>query len=119
MIKNKSALIFFVLDIGLIILATVLAFALRFDAQIPEARLNNLFIFILFAVITTPAVFYLFNLYKLSWSYLSLTDLPIIIRGVGVATLFLGTILYITRNNPLLIEFPRSIIFLYGMLLFF
>jgi nucleoside-diphosphate-sugar epimerase len=119
MIKNKSALIFFVLDLGLIILASVLAFALRFDAQIPEARLDNLFIFALFALVTTPAVFYLFNLYKLSWSYLSLTDIPIIIKGVGVSTLFLGTILYISRNHPLFIEFPRSIIFLYGILLFF
>jgi len=71
------------------------------------------------AVITTPAIFYLFDLYKLSWSYLSLTDFPIIVKGVGVATLFLGTLLYISRNHPLLMEFPRSIIFLYGILLFF
>jgi nucleoside-diphosphate-sugar epimerase len=119
MIKNKSGLIFFVLDIGLIILASFLAFALRFDGQIPQARLENLFVFTFLAVITTPAVFYLFDLYKLSWSYLSLTDLPIIIKGVGVATLFLGTLLYISRNHPLLMEFPRSIIFLYGILLFF
>ena len=118
-IKNKSGLIFFVLDIGLIILSCFLAFALRFDGQIPQARLDNLFVFTFLAVIATPAVFYLFDLYKVSWSYLSLTDLPIIIKGVGVATLFLGTLLYISRNHPLLVEFPRSIIFLYGILLFF
>lgn len=119
MIRNHLKLIFFVLDIGLIILASFLAFLLRFDGQIPNARLEGFFVFTFLAIITTPAVFYLFDFYKLSWSYLSLTDLPIIIKGVGTATLFLGTLLYLSRNHPFLMEFPRSVIFLYGILLFF
>jgi nucleoside-diphosphate-sugar epimerase len=116
---NKKTLIFLILDILLIILTCYLSFLLRFDGQIPSIRLNGFFLFTFFAVIATPAIFYLFNLYKTSWSYLSLTNLPDIFKGVGVSTLFLATLLYILRGHEFLIEFPRSVIFLYAILLFF
>ena len=118
-IKNHPAFIFFLLDIVLIILACFLAFVLRFDAQIPSVRFTNFFTFTILAVLTTPIIFYFFNLYKRPWSYLSLTDFPTIAKGVGVSTLFLATILYLFRNYPSFLGFPRSIIFLYGILLFF
>lgn len=118
-IKNHPVFIFFLLDVVLIIFACFLAFVLRFDAQIPSVRFSNFFTFTVLAVLTTPIIFYFFNLYKKPWSYLSLTDFPTIAKGVGVSTLFLATILYLFRNYPSFSGFPRSIIFLYGMLLFF
>jgi len=116
---NKKGLLFLILDIVLVILTCYLSFVLRFDGTIPRDRLDGLFVFTFFAVIATPLIFYLFNLYKTSWSYLSLTDLPVIVKGVGVSTLFLATLLYVLRESPLLIEFPRSVIFIYAILLFF
>jgi len=118
-IKRHLKLIFFVSDIALIILACALAFILRFDARIPEARFDDLLIFAIIAVFSTPAIFYLFNLYKAPWSYLSLTDLPDIAKGVAASALFIGTLLYFSRHEPSLEEFPRSVIFLYALLLFF
>lgn len=118
-IEENKKLIFFILDIFLIFLASFLAFALRFDGQIPAAKFNNFFAFTILAVLTTPIIFYFFNLYKLSWSYLSLTDLPIIGQSVLTSALFLATLLYFFRNSPSFLEFPRSVIFLYGILLFF
>jgi len=116
---SKSQLIFFILDILLIGLACYLAFLLRFDGMIPASRFIGLWSFMIMAVVTGPAIFYLFNLYKKSWSFVSLTDLPIIVRGVGVSFLFLATALYVLRDSPLFLEFPRSVIFIYAILLFF
>lgn len=118
-IKNHPAFIFFLFDIVLIIFACFLAFLLRFDYTIPPVRFSNFFTFTILAVLTTPIIFYFFNLYKRPWSYLSLTDFPTIAKGVGVSALFLATVLYLFRNYPSFLGFPRSIIFLYGMLLFF
>jgi len=118
LIKSKT-FIFFVLDIALIIIASFLAFALRFDGRIPETRMDNFYVFTILAVLTAPAIFYLFNLYKKSWAYVSLTDLPQIIKGVLASGLFLGIIIYIARAHPVFIEFPRSVIFLYTILIFF
>jgi len=117
--KSYSSLIFFVLDILLIILAAYVSFLLRFDGMIPLARFGSLFYFALLAVLTNPAIFYLFNLYKKSWAFVSLTDLPVIMKGVGVSALFLGTILYISRDSFLFTEFPRSVVFIYVIVLFF
>ena len=117
--KNKNQLIFFGLDIILIIIASYGAFLLRLDGVIPASRMIGLYAFIVLAVLTTPVIFYLFNLYKKSWAFVSLTDLPVILKGVGVSSLFLGTILYILRDHRFFLEFPRSIIFIYAILLFF
>lgn len=118
-IKNHLTFIFFLLDIVLIIFASFSAFLLRFDYTIPSVRFTNFFAFTVLAVLTTPIIFYFFNLYKISWKYLTLTDFPTIAKGVGVSTLFLATVLYLFRNYPSFLGFPRSIIFLYGILLFF
>ena len=117
--KSYSSLIFFILDIVLIIIAAYVSFLLRFDGLIPAIKLNSLLNFTILAVLSNPAIFYLFNLYKKSWAFVSLTDLPIIIKGVGVSGLFLGTILYISRDSFLFLEFPRSVVFIYIIILFF
>jgi len=122
-IKKHPAFIFFILDIFLIVLASYLAFLLKFDAQIPTTRLTNFFAFIILALAITPIVFYFFNLYRISWSYVSLTDLPTIGRGVVASVLLIGTVLYFFRNHPYVYKyflgFPRSVIFIYGILLLF
>jgi len=115
----RNKLLFLILDIILIVLACYFSFLLRFDGTLPENRIDGFYVFTILAVLTTPAIFYLFNLYKKSWSFVSLTDLPSILRGVGVSGLFLVIVLYVMRANPRLIEFPRSVFFLYVILLFF
>jgi len=64
-IKNHPAFIFFLFDIVLIIFASFLAFLLRFDYTIPSVRFSNFFTFTILAILTTPIIFYFFNLYKL------------------------------------------------------
>ncbi len=115
----SKKLLFLIIDVILIALASYLAFLLRFDGILPAYKLNNFYAFSILAVITTPAVFYLFNLYKKSWVFVSLTDVPSIIKGSLVSGLFLATIMYVSRSSSWFIEFPRSIIFLYTILLFF
>ncbi len=117
-IKKYPSLIFLLFDIVLISFSVYLAFLLRFDGVIPVERTENMLTFIVLAIILTIPVFFLQNLYKISWSYVSLTDLPNIIRAVAISVLFLGTALFLLRYNPLFHGFPRSIIFIYAILLF-
>jgi len=116
-IKNW-VIIFIIGDILLVSLSIYIAFLLRFDGQIPIQHLNNLLAFTILAVIVTPSIFYFCNLYKISWSYVSLTDVPNVIKGVIGSTLILGAALFILRVYPPFEGFPRSILFIYPVFLF-
>jgi len=116
-IRILPIIIFIIADIVLIALSVWLAFLLRFDGQIPAERLSNLLAFMILAIFLTIPIFFWVNLYKISWSYVSLTDLPNIAKGVGISVLSLGAALFILRAYPFFEGFPRSIIFIYAVLL--
>lgn len=116
--KYKTALFFFC-DIILIVLAVYSSFLLRFDGQIPAYRLNHFWFTIVIALITTLPTFYFLGVYRLSWTYISLNDFPIILKSIILSTLFLGAPLFLfARDLPVLEGYPRSIFFLYPIILF-
>ena len=115
---KKVHLLFMTADLILIISACYLAFLLRFDGDIPARNIINLKAFILISALTAIPVFYLSGLYKISWSYVTITDLPVILRSVFLSMAVSGTIFYMFRLEPWLTAFPRSVIITYGMLLF-
>ena len=117
-VKNHPAIVFVIFDIVLIAFSVWLAFLLRFDGEIPVARLDNLRAFIILAIFVTIPIFFFRHIYKTSWSYVSLTDLPNLFGGVGISTLVLGAALFIFREYSVFQGFPRSIIFIYAILLF-
>jgi len=117
-IKEYMAYIFFILDIFIVILSVWFSFLLRFDGRIPQERLDNFYGFLFLSIIITVVVFFLRKLYEISWKYISITDLPRIFSAVFLSGLIIGTSLFIFRDSRFLSEFPRSIIFLYTILLF-
>ncbi|MCD6471449.1 NAD-dependent epimerase/dehydratase family protein [bacterium] len=118
-IKKHRTFIFFLTDIILIILSVYLSFLLRFDGHLPSDRVNHFLFTIVTAVIVTLPIFYWQKLYRLSWTYVSLDDIPTIFRAVSLSTIVLGTLFFLTvRDIHFLTGYPRSIIFLYPILLF-
>ena len=117
-LKQHKASATFLGDLGIVAIATYLAFLIRFDGAIPRARYDGFLWFMASALVITPIVFVVFRLYRFPYSFISLIDLPSIAKGVLVSVFILGTGLFLFRDTSPLEEFPRSIIFIYAMLLF-
>ncbi len=117
-LKKPKALILVLCDLVLVALSAYLAFLIRFDGSIPSIRFDGFLWFMTAALVVTPLVFSFFRLYRFPHSFISLTDLPAIAKGVFVSVFILGTGLFLFRGTPPLQEFPRSVIFIYLMLLF-
>jgi len=117
-LKQHKVSITFLCDLGIVAIAIYLAFLIRFDGVIPRARYDGFLWFMAAALLITPIVFVVFRLYRFPYSFISLTDLPSITKGVLVSVFILGTGLFLFRDASPFEEFPRSIIFIYTMLLF-
>ncbi|MDA2921971.1 polysaccharide biosynthesis protein [Patescibacteria group bacterium AH-259-L07] len=114
--KVKKIIFFLFGDIVLISLSCWLGFFLRFDASIPQEYSTMILGFIVLAVPVTIFFFWLEKLYSISWSFISVNELLRLFRAVIVSFLVVGTELFIFRNHPVFIGFPRSIIFIAGFL---
>ncbi|MBI2013525.1 MAG: NAD-dependent epimerase/dehydratase family protein [Candidatus Colwellbacteria bacterium] len=117
-IKRYRTLITLLLDVTLVFLALYFSFLLRFDGVIPADRVSGFLWFTGAAMLLTPVVFYFFGLYKIPFSYVSLSDIPSIAKGVLMSVFILGTGLWLMRFAPQLFGFPRLVIFLYAIMLF-
>lgn len=115
--KHKT-FVFILVDLVLITSAVLISFLLRFDGYIPAEKVDLLLPSILLAVVVTIPSLLSQKIYRLSWSYVSLTDIPRIFRGVIMSTALFGAGLYMFRIYPWFNAFPRSVIILYGILLF-
>ena len=104
------------LEIGLVILANYLAFWLRFDGAIPEAQRELFWRMLPWLVAVRGLTFIPFRLYEGLWYYTSLWDLHNIMAGIFTSTL----VLYVVTHWGLaVVEYPRSIFIVDGMLLIF
>lgn len=116
-LKRYRIAILLLLDIVMVVLASYLSFLLRFDGVIPDGRYEGFLWFTGVAILITPLVFHVFKLYRIPFSFISLSDLPSILKGVLVSVFILGTGLFLLRDAPQLMGFPRSVIFIYALLL--
>jgi len=118
-LKKHKTIVFLLIDIIFIALAVYLSFLLRFDGHIPIERILHLKFTIIAALVITLPIFYFQKIYFLSWTYISLDDIPTILKAVILSTIVLGTLFFLTvRDLPLFNGYPRSILFLYPILLF-
>lgn len=89
-----------------------ISFWLRFNGVIPGQYKVTLPYFILLALFLKLAFLILFNLYDISWRFVSLEDLIKVFKALSLASLTLGMALYLLRlympfrASP----FPRSIL---------
>jgi len=98
-------------DVIWISLSVYLAFFLRFEGQIPLQYFNVIEFIIISALILCIPIFYFYKLYSFSWSYVSAEELISLIKATTFSFSILGAILFILKDQSILIGFPRSTFF--------
>ena len=109
---NSRILLTLAHDLLAISLAWIISFNLRFNFQIPSEYYQLLLNCILFVILVQIVFLYLFNLYRGTWRFVSISDLSRIITAVGLASLSLILIFSIFDINV-----PYSVIILDSLLL--
>ena len=106
-------MVFFLITDGVFIaLSVLLAFAVRFEGNIPvQYFLNIQGITILCFLITLP-IFYFLKLYYFSWRYVSTEELVSLIKGTVLSFLILTAAFFILKEQPIFSGFPRSTLFI-------
>ncbi len=108
---------FFLLDLILLPAAAVLAFALRLDAVRIRQAIPAIVLFMALAAPVKLLVFYWFGLYSRFWRYASVDELVLIASATGVSEVVVGGLLFaIALPLSGIIGFPRSILFIDGLL---
>ncbi|MDO8435815.1 MAG: nucleoside-diphosphate sugar epimerase/dehydratase [bacterium] len=98
-------------DAVLICVSVYLSFVLRFEGKIPLQHLINIEGMILLALISFLPALYFFKLYFFSWSYVGPVELIALSKATALSFLFLITVIFLLRDNPLFLGFPRSTLF--------
>ena len=110
--STKRRLFFFASDILLLSCALYFSFWLRFNSEIPPAYQKSLIYYIFIALFLKLSFLALFNLYDISWRFVSLNNLIQIFKALALGSLSLGMTLYILRlTTPFRnAQFPRSVL---------
>jgi FlaA1/EpsC-like NDP-sugar epimerase len=117
LIRIKRHLIVFAIDSGLIILAWMVAYALRFNLDfIPFIFLRGMFLTLPFVLVGQIIVNYFLGIHRGSWRFCSMNDLRKIIKAAVGGLLLTIAILFISAKTALV---PRSIPFIYALLIIF
>jgi FlaA1/EpsC-like NDP-sugar epimerase len=115
----KRRAFFFISDILIISFAMYASFWFRFNGVIPDEYKKSLPYFILLALLLKLTFLVLFNLYDISWHFISLGELIRVFKALSLATLSLGMTLFLLRVYLPFQGFPRSILFLDLIISFF
>jgi len=110
---NHRTLAAFLHDLVVTSVAWLLAYALRFNFDVPADYGQHAWQALLWVVPTFAALFYLFGLYRGIWRFASLSDLQNLLAAVAVGALATGS-LVVLFGIPLV---PRSVLILHPMLL--
>ena len=102
------------LDIGLIILASYLAFWLRFDGSIPTVEQERFLETMPWLVAIRLVAFVAFRLNEGLWRYVSIWDVQNILSGVVTSTMAFYCVIRWGLTMP---EYPRSILIIDSILL--
>jgi len=103
---------FLIGDVVLFIGALVAAAWLRFDGRIPASVLGQLPLVAVLAIVIKLSVFAWQGLYAMSWSHVGLLEMASVFRGVTVASVALGIVVFALKGMDILTGFPRSILLL-------
>lgn len=102
-------LFFLFFDFVIISFATLFAFALRFDFNIPEEYIYSIVFTVVILVVLRTSLFYYFRIYNISWRHFGFKDTTSLVYLTSFSTLVFLIFSYIIRGNGEYI-IPRSII---------
>ncbi len=108
----KRRAFFFISDIFLLSFVMYASFWLRFNGLIPEQYKETLHYFMLLALFLKLTFLILFNLYDISWRFVSLEELFKLFGALSLGSLALGMSLFLLRTSmPFKASpFPRSVL---------
>jgi len=118
----KRRAFFIISDALLISFALYSSFWLRFNGIIPTRYKSIWVYYFLLALLAKLTFLVIFNLYDISWRFVSLKELIKVFKALSLGSITLGTILFLLRLNvPFKASaFPRSVLLLdYILSLFF
>ena len=110
---NWQNTVAFAHDVAAAAAAWALAFALRFNFEIPPLYLHSLTANLLWVVPLQAVLFFFTGMYRGLWRYASLPDLRRILLAAGLGTLAVITVVLLFRRP----DIPRSVLLLYFILL--
>jgi FlaA1/EpsC-like NDP-sugar epimerase len=105
---NRNRVVHLLVDACLVAAAWYLAFALRFDFQIPDRYEDLLSKTILLVVVLKIGVFILFGFYNHWWRYVSIRDIWSVARGVVLASFLVFVAIYLIEPVEN-VRLPRSV----------
>jgi FlaA1/EpsC-like NDP-sugar epimerase len=110
----KKKVFFLILDTFIISFSIFASFWLRFNGSIPSEFRQVIPYFILLALLIKLGALLIFNLYDISWRFVSLEELIKIIKALVLGSVTLGMSLYVLRVVPPFdaAPFPRSALLL-------
>ena len=108
----KRRAFFFISDILIISFAMFASFWLRFNGVIPDLYMKSLPYFILLSLFLKLTFLMVFNLYDISWRFVSLDGLIKVFKALSLGSLALGVTLFLLRTSAPFeaSPFPRSIL---------
>ena len=104
----KRKLFFMFFDIVIIFLATLIAFNLRFDFDVPDVYSSSIYIFVSILVFVRISLFYYYRIYDISWRHFGFKDMTSLVYVATFSTSLLVVIAYLLRGTDYII--PRSTI---------
>lgn len=107
----KTRILFFVAwDVILISLSVYLSFILRFDADIPSELSAVINKTIIFSLLFYILIYYFWDLYSFSWSYVSSRELISLVAAGFFGSLFVAATIFLSKDFPSFVGFPRSVL---------
>ena len=110
--STNSLVLKMLLDVGVITLAYFLAYAIRFEGNIPSGELTSYFNSLPILLILTVTSFFGFRLYKGLYQFAGIKDLVLLFAAHTVAWAAYISIIYVLRVQWT----PRSVLFIYWLL---
>ncbi len=106
---SRNFFLLFILDLFFIVISWLASYAIRFEFDIPDKFLDEMFALVPAIVLIKIGCFYFFNLYRGMWRFTSINDLFNVIKGVSLSTLLIIVwIVVIYRYHNV----PRSVVFI-------
>ncbi len=101
---------FFILDLLLLSFSMYASFWIRFNGDILSPYKEAIVYYVLLALVIKLPLMALFNVYDISWRFVSLKELTTILKSLGLGSLVLGMSLFFLRAYLPFKGFPRSIL---------
>jgi FlaA1/EpsC-like NDP-sugar epimerase len=108
----KRRAFFFISDLLLISLVLYASFWLRFNGLIPAQFKQSMHYYIPLALLSKMTFLMLFNLYDISWRFVSLKEIIRLLKALSLGSLVLGVLFFLLKPYIQFIGFPRSILFI-------